>query len=309
MMGPSTGPEMLLFKRFKSHWPTVVKDNFKPGTDNDEVLQAVNDVKEDMVAFLLEQLAGTQPRDDYLELLELSLIFLGGMPLRGIHFKKPGAVYRARFMARLIYAIKIFLFRAEGFVLTRKELVNLQNFCIFGVKVYVKSWFLSRLSTTAPANDLCLLKSIVNFKQINPALAGAVLKKLNGQLWYLSEELVALSFFDPSVTIEEKKAMVESLKTEGTEEPLKRISVKEGEILGLALHDFVTRNTLKFFEILGLPVDFLEKDPNTWHENYGYLDAEQIVRKLRVVNDTAERGVALIQEYNAILTKDEDQTL
>jgi len=35
---------------------------------------------------------------------------------------------------------------------------------------------------------------------------------------------------------------------------------------------------------------------------------EDIVRELRVVNDTAERGVALMQEFNALLTKDEEQT-
>src|SRR6218665_1186290 len=33
-----------------------------------------------------------------------------------------------------------------------------------------------------------------------------------------------------------------------------------------------------------------------------------IVRELRVVNDTAERGVALMQEFNALLTKDEEKT-
>ena len=35
---------------------------------------------------------------------------------------------------------------------------------------------------------------------------------------------------------------------------------------------------------------------------------EDIVRELRVVNDTAERGVALMQEFNALLTQDEEQT-
>jgi len=32
------------------------------------------------------------------------------------------------------------------------------------------------------------------------------------------------------------------------------------------------------------------------------------VRELCVVNDTAEQGVALMQEFNALLTKDEKQT-
>ena len=37
------------------------------------------------------------------------------------------------------------------------------------------------------------------------------------------------------------------------------------------------------------------------------LHAERIVKSLKVVNDMAERGVKLIQDYNTILTKDEEQ--
>ena len=48
---------------------------------------------------------------------------------------------------------------------------------------YVKSWFLLGPSTTAQANDLCLLKSFVNFKKVNPALARAVLEKQKGQYY------------------------------------------------------------------------------------------------------------------------------
>ena len=49
-------------------------------------------------------------------------------------------------------------------------------------------------------------------------------------------------------------------------------------------------------------------DPDTWITNSDYIEAEKTVRELRVVNDTAERGVQLMQEYNALVTKDEEQT-
>ena len=42
--------------------------------------------------------------------------------------------------------------------------------------------------------------------------------------------------------------------------------------------------------------------------NPDYFEAENIDRELHVVNDIAEREVALMQEYNALLTKDEEQT-
>jgi len=57
-----------------------------------------------------------------------------------------------------------------------------------------------------------------------------------------------------------------------------------------------------------IPDYFLVTDPDTWLSNSDYMVAEDIVRELRVVNDTAERGVTLMQEFNALLTKDEEQT-
>src|SRR6218665_2940549 len=53
-----------------------------------------------------------------------------------------------------------------------------------------------RLPTPAPANDLNLLKRLVQVE--SPSAKGA-LKKLCGQLWYLSEDLAALAFFDRDI--------------------------------------------------------------------------------------------------------------
>lgn len=51
----------------------------------------------------------TFPREDYHELLEWTVIYLGGAPedSREFHFRKPGAVHHARFMAQSIYLLKI----------------------------------------------------------------------------------------------------------------------------------------------------------------------------------------------------------
>jgi hypothetical protein len=63
------------------------------------------------VQFYLQQLQLYQPRDNYQELLELTRTFLGVFSPRGIPFIKSGALYRVRFMASLIYGLKIFAFR------------------------------------------------------------------------------------------------------------------------------------------------------------------------------------------------------
>ena len=82
----------------------------------------------------------------------------------------------------------------------------------------VKSWFLCRPRTAAPANDLQLRKLLEATG--SPASIGA-LKKLCRQLWYLSEELVAVTFFDRDVNGSEKNAIAKRLSHDGTNDPPK----------------------------------------------------------------------------------------
>ena len=60
-----------------------------------------------LIEFAIQQINSIQPQRDHQELLELSVIFLGGIPPKGIKFHIPGAVHRARWMAKAIYCIKM----------------------------------------------------------------------------------------------------------------------------------------------------------------------------------------------------------
>ena len=176
VMGPSSGPEIQLFKWFQSFWLNINSTDYKTGTDDPKVAAVVQNLTAEVISFSISQLQQTQPRDDYRELLELVILFLGGVPPHGVHIIKPGALHRARLMAKLIYAYKIFLFRHSEFKLTKRELKGLANLCIFGVQIYVKSWFSSQLSTAAPANDLILLKILSSLD--TQAAKGALKKPL-----------------------------------------------------------------------------------------------------------------------------------
>lgn len=59
--------------------------------------------------------------------------------------------------------------------------------------------------------------------------------------------------------------------------------------------------------ILGISQEFLQVDPSKWECHADYQRSKQLVQSLRAVNDLAERGVALIQEFNSSLTRDEEQ--
>ncbi|KAG7157253.1 hypothetical protein Hamer_G027875, partial [Homarus americanus] len=51
----------------------------------------------------------------------------------------------------------------------------------------------------------------------------------------------------------------------------------------------------------------LNLSPSLWQTNAGYCKAQKKLKTMKVVNDVAERGVALIQDYIHVITKDEEQ--
>ena len=66
----STGPDILLFKRFHDNWR---KFSHKLPENSNPLILAPADVK----SFIAEQLTLTHPCDDYLELLQLSAVAVG----------------------------------------------------------------------------------------------------------------------------------------------------------------------------------------------------------------------------------------
>ena len=64
--------------------------------------------------------------------------------------------------------------------------------------------------------------------------------------------------------------------------------------------------TKESFIKFGLDLDILETDPSTLQNKSSFQKAVKKARALSVITDTAERVVALIQEYNKLLTKSED---
>ena len=47
-IGLTSGPDILLFKRFQGKWPELNHDNYKPGTDDLEVLVSLGNEQEIM---------------------------------------------------------------------------------------------------------------------------------------------------------------------------------------------------------------------------------------------------------------------
>lgn len=304
LMGPSSGPNIKLFQRFREYWGSIDTSMYASGMDVDYIAVVLNPVRDELIHFIQHQLTVFQPRDDYRELLQLSLLFLGAACGADEKILAPGAYHRARWMAKLIYSLKIFILRSQ-FQLTARELSSLGHFNTFILKVYLNSWFTSPCATSAPRRDLQLLQQLENYKETNDTVAKAAIKSFSGHLWYLSEILVGFAFFDNDVSSEMKLAMVAALDKKTTDHP-RRIAFCP-TLQQNKLSDFVSQHTRKLFTALNIPQDFLTTNPDTWATDNNYIVGQKKVASLKVVNDAAERGVALIQAFNGVLTNQEEQ--
>ncbi|KAF0744055.1 Uncharacterized protein FWK35_00030830, partial [Aphis craccivora] len=112
-----------------------------------------------VLEFVKEHLKILQLRNDYKELLELTMIFLGDKPNNTIFFHTPGAIHHARWMAKAIYCLKAFMFR-NLFKLTISEEDGLRDICIFIVRIYIEAWFKAPSAAAAPYQDLLFIRKL-----------------------------------------------------------------------------------------------------------------------------------------------------
>jgi hypothetical protein len=310
-LGATSSPEVPLFKRFQQYWEFIDRDRYESGMADDTVSKSVQDIRDSIIVFANRYLAESQPRDDYREFLELVVIFLGSVPARGIRFMAPGSMHHARWLSKVIYSLKIWMFRSQ-FHLTKTEEKGLQDVCVFAARVYLKAWITAPLAASAPYNDFLLLKSLLGYSTINPAISKAASHKFSNHLWYLSPELVGLAFFDRTVTSATKRKMVNAMKNEintesAQQDHTKRITVDLPTFTEKKFEDFFSAKSFTLFQLMELLHEFLNVDPDMWEAQEDYQQASETVRSMSVVNDHAERGVTLIQELSGIITKDESQ--
>lgn len=315
--GSTTGPDVLLFKRFKTFWPKIRQAEFSICHDV-RLEQNLKPLKEEVITFcsnILQMKDNSRylPREDYKELLTLNLIFLGGIPPLGVRFRVPGAYHHARWMSKIIYIMKIYLFRHQ-FKLTKHEDRSIAEFAIFASLVYIKAWIQCPIPADAPLNDLDFIKLLIDYKDVSPSISQTALKTIGRHLWYLSAELIPLVLFSQRVSVDEKNSLAACLRQlmekssdDQKEERCIRSTNDPSALHNVTLKDFVTSSSLLFFNALLLPTNFLMTDASTWQQTPSFQKATAVVSSLKVVNDCAERGIALASSFNSSLTKSEEE--
>src|SRR6218665_3842655 len=113
LMSPSSGPTIKLFHRFGECWSSIYRSSYDLGLNVQSIALVLDPIRDELIQFIQQQLVQFQPRDDYRELLQLSLVFLGAVSEAHVNIRTPGAIHRARWMAKLIYSLKIFILRSQ----------------------------------------------------------------------------------------------------------------------------------------------------------------------------------------------------
>ncbi|KAG0718982.1 U2 small nuclear ribonucleoprotein B'' [Chionoecetes opilio] len=270
-LGSSSGPDIGIFKRLRDRWSFVDSSQRETVETSEDLVEffATNDtaskLKDDALAFLKEALMSKiHPREDYEELLRLSYLFLGGEgPAKP--FRRPGALHQARWMAKAIYCLKLQMLKSQ-LSLTGREKAGVERVALFVALVYCKQWHEAPISVKAPLNDVLFLEILKTYP--DQTVAKAAEQALRRHLWYVSKENAGLAFFDSRIDVEEKKEMVKALDKPASKKELKRLEGKKDD-----------------------------DDPALWEEDDRFKDARKRALGLRVVNDAAERGIALVQRY------------
>ena len=125
---------------------------------------------EDILEFCLNFLSfntnSLHLRKDYREFICLAVIFLGGSFQSEFHFSflAPGAVSHARWMAKIIYTIKIALFSSyfvQNNLISHEQVTQIRQLALFLIVYHLKPWFTCTDPTIAPYSDLVLYKNLI----------------------------------------------------------------------------------------------------------------------------------------------------
>ena len=302
-------PESSLFQRFKSNFsaiPSQDKENF----DFPEVPTALINKRAEIIDLCKRYQQKHFCRGDYKELVQLTLLALKDLDaiedFTGFNF--PGAMSKARWMAKLLYAIKMILLASKiaelpkGSIFARGQLPKLQRFVQFVIFCYVPWWLTSPVPSSAPKNDQLLLNSLIEYKDLDSSVADVALKAFGKHLWYLTEELVPLAFFSSTVDASVKAKMARKLMEMNFDGLCQsRIGLDSGfgkprfpSLPADSSNDlsvYVGKDSWSFFKILRFQHSFLSLPVEQWSQNADYKRAKVIVDALRVANDAAERGV------------------
>jgi hypothetical protein len=313
----SRSPEVSLFSRFRKHFDSVCRTNkenlksFDSSSYSEEINALVEEWRSEAVQ--LAKTSMNQKRDDYKEFAELCVLFLDDSSFTDeFIFKRPGALHKARWMAKLLYSAKIVLLEENirslpaGTITSRQQTGKLRDFVTFISLIYSSWWNTCTIAVDAPWNDLCLFKKCLLYKAVNSTVSKSAVAALSRHLWYLTAEMVPLALFSdltPSVERQNLAARLLEVRS-GADLPRDRFGTGFGKprfptklTPSTTLAELVGVDSWFMFNLLHLESDFLIVDVDQWTEVPSFVSSKSKIDAINVINDCAERGVKLSSDF------------
>jgi hypothetical protein len=309
----SKSPESSLFGRFRKHYGSLPHNPIRT-LDLTSFSADGRQLAEELRAWSLIQCSSDSGlrRDDYKEVVDLCTLFLNGKNEQ-ITFRKPGALHKARWMAKLIYTLKICMFEEQigclpdGTITTKQQVHKMRAFANFVSLVYIPWWLRTSNSCQAPYNDLDFYRKLKDYAQINPVISASAVTAFGRHLWYLTSEMVPLSLFCPDVSNEEKDRMSRELlnckPADMSVIPVNRYGTGFGKPAFpdlrtvTRLSDLIDSDSWLLFRLLDLDTAFLSRPASEWDDDDELQQNMGKTRSIVSVNDIAERGVKLSSDF------------
>ena len=324
VFGATKGPQKAHYKRLKKEWLSM-----EHNTDN---MQLFDWKKYSNYTFIIEKAKQslawaswhleqkTFPRDDYKELNELIVVFLGGQVPGGFKPKMKGAMHEARFMADAIYILSMELFSNE-FLMDQTLSEQVHKMSVFIAIWHGPNFLKCGLAATAPGNDLDYFYDMLQLSDSeDPVLSriGAhVAESIQRHTSYLKAPQVVFALFDKKLSPLDRQHLASALHAiprpdvspslfkPGKLDAVPLLcSIKEcvgsaacetdtGELYPRkTLASFVSVKSFMMFNLIGIEdLTWLGAPVALWPCFPSYLRASSFVEDLLVVNDGAERGM------------------
>ena len=131
-------------------------------------------------------------REDYKEFYVLCKILLE-QKSDNIHLNQPGALHKARWMAKQLYSIKkknhVFAQPRGSVFNSEEQYLKLREFVVFLVHICSSWWACCASSVDAPVLDINLYKAILSYKSVNESVSESAKKALEHHLCYLTHDM------------------------------------------------------------------------------------------------------------------------
>ena len=139
-------------------------------------------------------------------------------------------------------------------------------------------------------------------------LSQAVASKFENHFWYLTERLVVLALFS-TANVHEKQGMAKAMKKLPNDTSFDHSVHKMPTVTGFTqLKDLIGPDSWVLFKLINeLPL-FLSKPASLWERDKCYIRIKSLLQHLKVVNDSSERALGLVTDYqSSTVTKSPSQ--